>query len=364
MSAPADNGSAVCVVGVGAATAVGRTAPATATAVRAGIARFFEHPYMIDKAGDPMVVARARYLNDETEGGERFGELALPPAREAMSVLNGSAGSAGPIPVVIGLPAQRPGLPAGTESLVAERIGHSLRDMARLSDVETIATGHSAGLMALEAARRRISEGSATFCLIGGVDSYMEPETLEWLDNRDKLQAAANDWGFIPGEAAGFCLLCSQDAAERYGLAVLVRVVAAATAHEKNLIDTETVCIGEGLSEAVGKVLEALPSPEVRIDDTICGMSGDPYHGDEFAFTIARMSERFVDAGEFQTPAECWGDVGAASGPLFVTLAAAAGRKNYAKGPRTLLWTSSDGGERTAAILEVHWQPRRAGSWV
>ena len=46
------------VVGVGARCAVGLTAPAAAAAARAGISRLTEHPFMLDKAGEPMVVAR------------------------------------------------------------------------------------------------------------------------------------------------------------------------------------------------------------------------------------------------------------------------------------------------------------------
>jgi 3-oxoacyl-[acyl-carrier-protein] synthase-1 len=51
------------------------------------------------------------------------------------------------------------------------------------------------------------------------------------------------------------------------------------------------------------------------------------------------------------TPADCWGDIGAASGPLFANLAVAAGLRGYAKGPRTLIWASSERGDRAAAVV-------------
>ena len=143
----------------------------------------------------------------------------------------------------------------------------------------------------------------------------------------------------------------------RYGITVLARIEAAATVDEPNRIKTETVCIGEGLTQAVREVLEALP-PQTMIDDTICDQNGEAYRADEFGFMLARTSERFVDAADFQAPADCWGDVGAASGPLYVTLAATAARKDYAKGPRTLVWTSSEGGERTAVIVHADVQAR------
>lgn len=346
----------VCIVGVGASTAVGYTAISSAAAVRAGVAAFSEHPYMVDKAGERMIVARASYIPDDSVGIERFLQLAFPAAQEALASLCGLSKTMPPIPVFIGLPSERPGLPAALGNMMAERFKPMMREVCSISSVETKLSGHSAGLMAIQVAWRNIIEGSMDFCLAGGVDSYLEAETLEWLDEYEQLHSIDNAWGFIPGEAAGFCLLSSRQAAERYRLNILGKVLVAATAREENLIKTKTVCIGQGLSETVKHILQSLPSPVAKVDQTICDMNGENYRADEFAFTIARTSERFVDAAEFQTPADCWGDVGAASGPLFITLAIAAGSKGYAKGPHTLVWTSSETGERSGALIHVNTQ--------
>jgi len=53
------------------------------------------------------------------------------------------------------------------------------------------------------------------------------------------------------------------------------------------------------------------------------------------------------------TPADCWGDVGAASGPLFVMLAVVAGLKGYANGPHMMIFTAAETGERTAALIRI-----------
>ena len=125
-----------------------------------------------------------------------------------------------------------------------------------------------------------------------------------------------------------------------------------ATANEPNRIYTETVCIGEGLTKVVQRVLGFMPEG-AKVDTILCDQNGEAYRADEFGFTLARTAERFVDPSDFGAPADCWGDVGAASGPLFVVLAAMAAKKGYAKGPRTLLWTSSEGGERSAVLFET-----------
>jgi 3-oxoacyl-[acyl-carrier-protein] synthase-1 len=342
---------ATCVVGFGARTSVGPTALASAAAVRAAVAMFADHPYLIDKNGLPMVVARDAFVAEEVLGVDRFVELGLPTAGEAVAPLFGKSGPS--VHALIGLPAERPGLPSRLAEQVTERFRLGLSAQVRLAGVQTISTGSAAGLMALEEARKLIANGSAECCLVGGIESYLEPETLEWLDEHDRLHSASNSWGFIPGEAAGFCLFCSPDFAARRGLSVFGQVMAATTTTESKLItNPEEVCLGKGLTKAFREVLAALPSRDAKVDGMIGDLNGEPYRGDEFGYTIVRTSDRFVSAGDFDAPAECWGDVGAASGVLFIVLATIAARKGYSKGPHTLVWTSADAGQRSAALLK------------
>jgi 3-oxoacyl-[acyl-carrier-protein] synthase-1 len=347
-----ENGT-INIVGVGARTPVGLAAPTSAAAVRAGINRIGEHHYMIDKAGEPMIVARAAYISDEVRGVERFAELAWPAVQEALAPLSRLAGTLPPIPFITGLPAPRPGLPKNLAEEFANRLQSLSNQFRQFSEIATISCGHSAGLMAIEEGCRRIRNENIEFCFAGGVDSYLEPETLEWLDEEEQLHSEKNKWGFAPGEGAGFCLLASSRAVEKYRLAALGKVLAAATAKETNLIKTASVCVGEGLTKAFKQVLPVLAAPEQKVDQTVCDMNGERYRADEYGFTTVRTSEYFAEPGNFLAPADRWGDVGAASGPLFVNLAVYAGLRKYAKGPMTLVWTSSEGGERAAALIEV-----------
>ncbi len=345
-----DKGRAVYVVGAGACTAIGLNAPSSAAAVRAGIAGFVEHPYLTDKGGNAVVVARAPYVPWAKRGMERFLELSGRAAVEALSISTDE-----PLPVILGLPEKRPGIAGAFEATLLDDFGKELEiHKPRLSSVEAISSGHSAGLMSLGRGWERIGKGGCDLCLIGGVDSYLDSETLAWLEMSGQLHGAGepgNEWGFVPGEAAGFCLLASHEGAVKYHLPLLGEVIAVATAEEKNRIKTETVCIGEGLTEAMRRASDCCMSSDIRIDHTICDMNGEPYRADEFGYAMTRLNDRFVTPSDFLTPADCWGDVGAASGPLFVILAIESWRRGYGKGSYQLLWTSSEGGERSAALL-------------
>lgn len=335
----------ISIAGLGACTSVGISAPMSAASVRACISSINEHPYMIDKAGEPMIVSMASYIPENIAGVERFTALGLPAAEEALSGINPSVTK---MPLIIALPSQRPGLPKNLGKEIALRFGKHYP----FSEIETVCCGHSAGLMAMEKACHTISRGISEFCLVGGIDSYLEPETLEWLDYRETLHSESNMYGFIPGEAAGFCLLASHRAFSAYRLSALGKVAAVGGAIEKNLINTDTVCTGEGLTKAMRQVLSALPRDK-KISRTICDLNGERYRADEYGFALSRLGEYFGNPADFTAPADCWGDTGAASGILYANLAIASGLRSYAEGPLALLWTSSDTGERSAAIIVI-----------
>lgn len=339
----------LCIVGIGSVSAVGLNAPATAAAVRAGIASFSEHPYMINQLGEPYVLGMVPTIHEVESLEKRFVELAVSAISEALEPLE-TLNNVFEIPSVIGLPEVRPGVNEDLGRTFVASVGKLAGDSYQIKDVKAAFKGHAAGLMALQSGRQAIMNKSEEFCLIGGVESYLDPDTLDWIEDYEQLHTPDNAWGFIPGEAAAFCLLCNSFTAQKYGLPIKAQLLSVATAIEKNRIKTETVCIGEGLTEAVRNCLATLPEG-FRIDQTYCDQNGEAYRADEFGFMLARLSEFFVDPSDYTAPADCWGDVSAASGPLFINLLIAAAEKGYAKGPYSLLWTSSEGGERTAAVF-------------
>lgn len=332
---------------------------AASAAVRAAIASFGDHPFMIDKAGAPMIVAHDAFLPPEAAAEDRFVELAVSAAAEALEWLAPVRLGRIRLHVLLGLPPQRPGLPSRLEATLWRHLEPVIQAWAKPAPPVFFSTGHSSGLMALQEAQGRLTGGSADLCLVGGVESYLSPETLEWLDECDRLHSETQTWGFIPGEAAGFVLVGTREWTRHHEVSLLGGGLGVATAHEKNLINTDSVCLGEGLSGAFRQALGMLPAAETRIDHMICDLNGEPYRADEFGYTMVRTADRFVDASHFLTPADCWGDVGAASGPLFVILALAAGLRGYANGPYTLVWTSSEGGQRCAAVVQIE-HPGRA----
>jgi 3-oxoacyl-[acyl-carrier-protein] synthase-1 len=337
------------IVALGAATPVGRNAPASAAAVRAGISGLAQHPFMIDSVGQPMKVASAPWLEFEMTWEERVAALLFPAMDEVLGSMRQFPGLR--IGLAVAIPASRPGLPANynekLRSMIAQRYPMTFAAAAFFP------AGHAAGSLALKISAHKLLEGEVDACLVAGADSYLEPETLEWLEDTDQLHGAGrlnNAWGFIPGEAAGSLCLMRADTVRELGILPLADVLAAAAAHEPKRIRTETVCLGEGLTQAFRGALDALPAG-CKVSDVYCDLNGEPYRADEYGFASLRVPSLFESASDFVAPADCCGDVAAASIPLFLTLAALAIRKGYAKGSLSLTWAGSDAGERGAVLI-------------
>ena len=339
----------LAIVGCGARTPVGFDRRSTAAAVRAGIGAIGEHPFMLDRFNQPMKVARDAGLDPHLEGFERLRALAIPAAREALRPLEGST-RAPKVSIVVSAGEKRPGLRGDTSAALADALRDDLAGSIRIGQQLHWMGGHAGGIVALETASRLLMEGGTDLVLAGGVDSYLFRDTLEWLDDNEQLHSENNIYGFCPGEAAGFVLVTRQDTAHRLGLAPLLSLVSTGAGVENNLLKTEDICLGQGLATAFLAAAEQLPEAQ-RVDRIICDMNGERYRGNEYGFAVLKAPRLFMDAAAFEAPADCWGDVGAASGPLYVNLVAAAEERGYAQGPLSLIWASSESGRRAAAIF-------------
>lgn len=329
----------VGIAGLGARTPLGLTGPSSVAAVRGGLAGFDEHPYMVRLDGENMVVALAPYLPADADFLERCRLLAGPAALEALSTL-GSPPLEQELPVLLAAPEPRPGLPAQWESRLKEVLEEAL---ARYGPQITLfAQGNAGGALALEAGMRLIRDG-APYCLVGGVDSYIDVDTLEWLDSQNLLHGGDNAWGFIPGEGAGFCLLSRAEASSNP-----VQILAAGTAMEPVRPGGDDVCLGRGLSQAFELTLNGLPN-QAKVGSMICDMNGESWRADEFGFTMNRLGRLFADPDNFRAPADCWGQTGAASIPLFLVLATLNNRSP--ENAPALIWAASENGLRGAALI-------------
>ncbi|MCX4239743.1 beta-ketoacyl synthase N-terminal-like domain-containing protein [Paraliomyxa miuraensis] len=338
-----------CIVNCGARTVVGLRAWTTAAAVRAGISRLGFHPYMLDKYGDEMRVAMDCKLDEHVEGEDRMRRLARWALEEVCEPLAPFLSRAA---VFMGLPESRPGWSADAGLPLAREVVGEVAPAIPLERVVALPHGNASAIFGMARAIEALRAGECEVALVGGVESYIHVDTLEWLDDNGQL---LNDHdsrsSFVPGEGAGFLALASRSWCRSQRVPVLARVVGIGLAEEPNRIKTDAVCTGEGLTRAIRDAVQGLDLPEDKIGDTLCDLNGERYRSEEFAFAALRNPHPFVDANCFAAPADSWGDVGAASGALLAICGVASFMRSYAKTDHVMAFAGSESGLRGAVVL-------------
>lgn len=345
----------ICVVGLSAITAVGYSAAMTVASVRAGISMHSFHPFMVNTAAQPYKVCMLPPLEAGLAIEGRLTAMTRETTAQLLALLPESAGE---VDFLLGLPSPRPGLPDALEGLMLEAVETIEKHSSGLQ-LFTAAKGYVSGVFALRSAIKRLESNTVEFCLVAGIDSYMNAETLLWLEITGQLYTQENPWGFIPGEAGAGCLICRASTAGAYGLPILAQLTAATVAIEPDSDNFESVCVGRGLSEAVEQALAHLP-PGAWVDNLLCDTNGQVYRTDELGFMLARHGNTIRNIGKMQTPAGAWGDVGAATTPLLLALACAPGRSELAPESFGLILASTgyippgvqQQGERGALLIQ------------
>lgn len=338
------------IVAAGARTPLGVSLEASMAAVRAGISELSDHPFLVDRRFEPIRLSQDSLLDPSLMGPERLIEMASSVLNEVCSSLEPVVRSNGSIPVFLALPETRPGFARADAQAVREGVTRK-QMLVELQLVESFEGGHAAGLLALESACSWILKGKAEVCVVVGVDSYLTVETLDWLDKNRQLATSYHRGAFFPGEGAGAVVIASASAVSRYQLEALATIGGLAASTETSVIKTNDLCLGHGLTECIRKATSQLSIPDEMIDGVVCDINGERYRSEEWGFAMLRFPHLFVDPTAYEAPASCWGDMGAASGPLFIGVAIVAGRNGWSKGVRYLIWTSSEGGQRMALLL-------------
>jgi 3-oxoacyl-[acyl-carrier-protein] synthase-1 len=333
--------NALCVLETSAFTGVGLTAPSAAAGVRCGISSFGEYDRANNRLDEPAIVSSPPGIGEIEDVQAAITEMAV-------AVLTPFADGS-TLPVFLALPEPRPGLGGNLAATVARAIREHVEG-ARVA--RPTAFGHAAGGIALREAADLLARSGSSVAAVVGADSYLHPETIRWLDQGRQLHTTYNAWGFIPGAAAGATLVSLVDKARPQTRWPRAIIEAIAVAEEEVPIKSGGVCLGRAQSRIVDTLANGL-SPGSVFDAFYCDLNGEAYRSDELGFTLSRTSERFRNPAEFVAPADCWGDVGAASLPLFITLAIEAAERAYSPGPISLHLAGSESGLRAGLRLRT-----------
>lgn len=340
-------------------TAVGLSASETAASVRAATMRFNEssirdhrfEPFTLAEVveeGLPDVEDSVAAETGLTSREMRMLRLAAPALSECLAPLKSSRQVPG---LMLSLPEIGTTLPLDPARFLGllERQTKAAFEIPR-SDASHI--GRAGGLMAVGRAIDFIRSGQVSVMIAGGVDTYRDLYVLGTLDMEKRVKSDVHLDGFIPGEGAGFLLLASETGAKRARVEPLARLSAVVTGFEAGHLYSDEVYRGDGLA-ATFELLVQSGAVESPIREVYSSMNGENHWAKEWGVAFLRNRSAFDEEHGMHHPADCFGDTGAACGPLMVGLAAQGIARGYRESP-ALVYCSSDRGERAAVSVSAH----------
>ncbi|MFP2962241.1 beta-ketoacyl synthase N-terminal-like domain-containing protein [Myxococcus sp. 1LA] len=206
--------------------------------------------------------------------------------------------------------------------------------------------GRAGTLALLGLAMELLSSRKANSVLVGGVDSRLDTGLLGVLDEEGRVHAEEVLDGFVPGEGAGFLLLSSRNTLPPSTRLAFVSTPGLGV--EQGHRYSAEPYLGNGLADAIRSAVRGASGSPVRT--VLASFNGESFGGKEWGVAFIPNRDAFHEEPRMEHPADCFGDLGAACGPVLVGLAALGLKKGYLPGP-CLTWCSSEGAARAAALV-------------
>ncbi|WP_035607999.1 hypothetical protein [Haloferula sp. BvORR071] len=341
---------AMVITKVGMCSAVGLGAAASCAAIRVGFTGFDDTAFLFD--GDVIQGAEVP-LEKPWRGREKLLQMATAAVLECIGDLPPAALREIPLLLVIA-EKDRPGrLPRLDPSLLRElmdRCGGEFHPESRV-----IENGRVGGIEAIQLAEGILSRLRGGSCLVVGVDSLLNANTLGAYYTRQRLLTSRQSDGFIPGEAAAAIWL-EQASSRTVGP---LAVHGWGFAREEAGIESEQPLRGEGLAAAIRASFSKSGLDYHSIDYRLCDANGEQYPFKEAALAMARTLRVRKQSFDLWHTADCIGEVGAATVPCALAVAWHAAVKGYAPGPGVLLHVGNTDGQRAALVLRQTTEERR-----
>lgn len=208
---------------------------------------------------------------------------------------------------------------------------------------------------AIEQAEEWLAKGACDRCVIGGVDSLLDPTTLQALNLLGLLRTPQNPVGMIPGEAACFLLVEPPQQAARRGAAVQAIVEAPASApgptHPRM---GEGAVKREALPAAITGTFARLADGGRGTGLAVVNLNGDDFRAAGWGdVTVTVRSPVDVGALPLWLPPLHFGEIGAATGPVSVALLARGWARGYAPARNALVCLMDDLGGRGTCYVRA-----------
>ena len=340
------------IAGIGMLTPVGFDTASTAAAVRAGMSvyeastNFIQEEQPITMTRIPPEVFKIMDVHiDECSYDKRIIKMAILALREAL----GAQTIETPIPLLLAMPEAHEDVTCIEPEVLIKNLLEQKDLPLAANRVHCMMGGRAAGIQILVWANQYFTQHNADYVLLGGSDSHWVYPRLGRLGEAGRLLAPENMDGFAPGEGAGFILLTRHRQRAMVRDHHLVALSPAGSSQEPGHLHSDEPYRGDGLDHAFKQALDDYTGEPIR--SIFSSMNGEHHWAKEYGVAYLRNKKYFHEKVNVEHPADCYGDLGAATGPVLIGLAAS----DLLKRPDIashLVYSSSDGAARAAVRVE------------
>ena len=350
------NAATIYIAGVGMLTPIGASAVMTTASVKAGIsAQQLSHHE--SRQGDPITMTQIpqplfEELTVKIEPGtyyreqyDRIIKMAIYAMRDALD--NVAVDS--PIPLILSMPEPASQPKPMSARLLAEQLLAVGQFPIDAKHIRCFYTGRAAAIHGVMQAYHYLEQSAYDYVLIGGSDSYHTSSQLAQLDKDDRLLTSTNKNGFAPGEGAGFLLLTRHRDKALCQNGHIIAIHPPGIGEEEGHLYSPRPYLGNGLDAAFKQALAGYRG--APISTVYSSMNGEHFWTKEYGVALTRNASYFSDKLVIEHPADCYGDLGAATGSVLVGLSALALLQEKTPSSQ-LVYSSSDRETRAAVCLE------------
>lgn len=215
--------------------------------------------------------------------------------------------------------------------------------------------GRSGLAHALKNAVTSIQNGHFEKCIIGGIDSCIEPQFLAAAAQMTLLKTSTNPNGFIPGEGAGFIILEKISEEKIQGeesKAIIGSVAVQFESENANRLSDDSPVL-TALTETINTVMAHALTSGQKIGLIIGDLNGDEYKAMEWGYASIRLENKYnLGSLPLWLPAINFGETGAAAGVFAICMCIKGFQRGYSSSEKgTLIFLSGDNGEKAALTL-------------
>ncbi len=343
------------IAGMGMISPLGPSVATTVAAVNAGISAYQQSRYYTAK-GDAINMAEvptAIFENFEAEideGESSYNEQYDHMIKMAIVALEDACHDQAveqPIPLVLAMPELEIS-PAIKHSLLIRNLTKNCAHWISPNLTRTCHSGRAAGIDAIGFAFKYLHDKYDRI-LVGGTDSHSDYARLTPLDEMGRLLTIGSADSFAPGEAACFLLLTRHPELAQVRNGHMVALHPPGIANEQGHLFSKEAYRGDALDQAFKKAL--IHQPEKSVHSIYSSMNGENHWAKEYGVAYLRNKKAFADPVRVEHPADCYGDLGAATATTLIALAAEHLHKNK-NAHKHIVYSSSDTAMRGAIVVE------------